>query len=183
MLSAQTPLGTYADGVQSTDLPSPEERASLDALLATARQERASERGSSRILAYQLLSIGVLPPDPESLIAQVKAGDQTSIEEAIAWLRLDPFCLWSGYLKSRLMRALAQQPLTPDQITALQAVLLDIVPRWRRAEFRDACRLARTVDGQAFRRHLNTLMELGDPDTQQRARWMLEGCERASSAT
>ena len=168
--------------MQSTGLPVPEGRQSLDELLSTARQERGAAGGSTERLAYRLLSRGSLPSDPVSLIAEVRAGDQQAIDGAIAWLRLDPFCLWSGYLKSRLMRALAQQPLTPDQTTALQWVLLEILPRGRREEFRDACRLARTIDGQSFRQQLRTITELGDPDTQQRATWMLDGCERRSSA-
>lgn len=168
--------------MQSADLPTPEERRSLDALLSTARRERDTVGGSSTSLTYRLLSRGALPPDSDSLIAEVKTGDQEAIEAAIAWLRLDPFCLRSGYLKSRLMRALAQQTLTPNQITTIQATLLETLPRGRRAEFRDACRLARTTDSHSFRKQLRTLIELGDPDTQQRATWMLEGCERRSSA-
>ncbi len=32
------------------------------------------------------------------LVAGVRAGDTHAIDDAVAWLRFDPFCLWSGYL-------------------------------------------------------------------------------------
>ncbi|MDP9389147.1 MAG: hypothetical protein M3Q48_14820 [Actinomycetota bacterium] len=98
----------------------------------------------------------------------------------IEWLRFDPFCLWSGYLKRRLMRTLAQQKLSTRQAQAIREVLLDVLHRGRREEFRDACRLARSVNNAEFREQLRDVSSCGDPDTRQRARWMLDGCERVA---
>lgn len=78
------------------------------------------------------------------------------------------------------MRSLAQQKLSERQDQAIRGVLIDVLPRGRREEFRDACRLARAVNSPGFRKQLRRVMVNADADTQQRAQWMLDGCERAA---
>lgn len=126
------------------------------------------------------MSRGAFPSDPIGLLRRVRLGESGAIDEAVEWLTLDPFCLWSGYLKRDLMRALAQQKLSTRQAAAIQRLLLDLLPRGRREEFRDACRLARAVNTAGFRESLRTFTLNPDRDTVQRARWMLDGCESAT---
>lgn len=112
------------------------------------------------------------------LVSAVEAGDQAAVEAAISWLRLDPFCLWSGYAKQVLMRRLARTKLSTRQAQHLREVLLAIIPKGRREEFRECCRLARAVQNDGFRARLRELLDHQDEDTAQRARWMLDGCLR-----
>lgn len=78
------------------------------------------------------------------------------------------------------MRSIAKQKLSTRQAAAIQGVLLEILPRGRREEFRDSCRLARAVNDQPFRDRLRAFTRVDDADTRQRATWMLAGCERAA---
>ncbi len=171
---------SYREVVRSIDMPTFVARDTIDKALANARHGRRWGQGSSEVVAYRLMSRGVLPGDPARLLADVRKANRESIDEAIIWLRLDPFCLWSGYLKRDLMRALAQQKLSTRQAETVRKMLLEILPRGRRQEFRDACRLARAVNSEAFRSQLAEVVRVADSGTAQRARWMLEGCERAA---
>jgi hypothetical protein len=168
--------------VHPIDLPAASARDAADRAFAEARAATTGLRGSSENIAYRLMSRGALPTDARELVDRVRIGEAAAIDDAIAWLTFDPFCLWSGYTKQRLMRALAQQTLSARQAAAAQRFLLDIIPRGRRTEFRDACRLARSVNTHAFRQRLAALVERGDADSRQRAQWMLEGCERTAGA-
>lgn len=166
--------------MRTINLPSPSAREACDRAFAEARGNERWPRQSSENVAYRLLSRGAFPGDPGFLVARVRSGETRAIDEVIEWLRFDPFCLWSGYLKRRLMRTLAQQKLSTRQAQAIREVLLDVLHRGRREEFRDACRLARSVNNAEFREQLRDVSSCGDPDTRQRARWMLDGCERVA---
>lgn len=164
--------------MRAINLPTPAAREAYDRAFAEARGTDRWPRESSTKAAYQLLSRGALP---EGLLAKVHGGDSRAVDAAIRWLRFDPFCLWSGYLKRDLMRSIARQRLSTRQAAAIQEVLLEILPRGRREEFRDSCRLARAVNGQLFRDRLRAFTLVDDADTRQRATWMLAGCERAAA--
>ena len=166
--------------VRAVNLPPASARDACDRAFAEARGSERWPRQSSENVAYRLMSRGAFPKDAAGLVARVRTGESAAIDEAIEWLRFDPFCLWSGYLKQRLMRSIASQKLSTRQAAAVQAVLLEVLRRGRREEFRDACRLARAVNGRDFRERLSELTHTEDPDTNQRARWMLAGCERTA---
>lgn len=168
--------------VRSIDMPTSVARDTIDRAFADARSGRRWGQGSSEVVSYRLMSRGALPADPAGLLADVRKANRESIDEAIAWLLLDPFCLWSGYLKRDLMRALAQQKLSTRQAESVRKMLLEILPRGRRQEFRDACRLARAVNNEAFRSQLAEVENGSEAGTAQRARWMLEGCQRETGS-
>jgi hypothetical protein len=81
------------------------------------------------------------------------------------------------------MRTIAQQRLSTRQAEAVRGVLLALLTRGRREEFRDACRLARAVNNTEFRSRLQAAAATatGDADSRQRAQWMLDGCERTKA--
>lgn len=166
--------------MHAINLPPASARDACDRAFVQARGSGRWPRQSSENLAYRLVSRGAFPKDPARLVARVRAGESVAIDEAIEWLRFDPFCLWSGYLKQRLMRSIASQKLSTRQAAAIRALLLEVLQRGRREEFRDACRLARAVNGEDFRERLRQLTQTQDPDTNQRAIWMLGGCERTA---
>jgi hypothetical protein len=97
-----------------------------------------------------------------------------AIDAAIDWLAHDYFCDASGYVKQRVMRGLAQVKLSARQAAEVRGVLVAVVSRGPRKEFRDACRLARAVDHIDLRRALTELQQHDDPGTRQRATWMLQ---------
>ena len=166
-----------------SNVPSGATPEACDRAFRDARGSGRWPRQSSERIAYVLTRRGAHPSDPPDLVRRVRSGELAAIDEAIQWLRFDPFCLWSGYLKQKLMRSLASQKLSTRQATSIRQILLDVIGRGRREEFRDTCRLARAVNDPGFRSRLRELMTTSDLDTSQRARWMLEGCERAAEAT
>lgn len=167
--------------MRAINLPPASAREACDKAFAEARGTERWPRQSSEKVGYRLMSRGAYPADTTSLLRRVGTGDSTAIDEAIQWLRFDPFCLWSGYLKQRLMRSIASQRLSTRQAATIRSLLLEILPRGRREEFRDACRLARAVNDGDFRHSLREMTQTQDPDTNQRAIWMLSGCERAAA--
>jgi hypothetical protein len=92
-----------------------------------------------------------MPANPAELLRRVDAGDPRAVDEAIDWLETDVFVLYSGYLKQRLLRRLRRVPLSGEQRTRLQLLVLAICGRGRRQEFREICRLAVRLDDEDFR--------------------------------
>lgn len=166
--------------MRSINLPPASAREACDKAFAETRGTESWPRQSSEKVAYRLMSRGAYPADADALLQRVRRGDSTAIDEAVQWLRFDPFCLWSGYLKQRLMRSIASQRLSTLQAATIRSLLLEILPRGRREEFRDACRLARAVNDGHFRDRLREMTQTEDSDTNQRAAWMLSGCVRAA---
>jgi hypothetical protein len=118
----------------------------------------------------------------DDLVRGIGVGDQDSIHTAVEWLRFDPFCLWSGYAKQRLMRALAKTKLSTSQASKVRELLLTNLLKGRREEFRESCRLARAVQDPAFVERLSELLEHVDADVVQRASWMLQRCSAPDEA-
>src|SRR3954471_22900819 len=100
--------------VWSTDLPTVAARADCDDVFARARASRRSREPGADV-AYRLLSRGAHPDGFARLVERICASDRDAIDAVIAWLALDPFCLWSGYAKGRLMRRLAAAKLSTRQ--------------------------------------------------------------------
>lgn len=105
---------------------------------------------------------------------RIRSGDSAAVDAALEWLELDPFCLYSGYAKQSLLRALVVSKLSARQAARVRRVLLEAIVRGPRMEFRDACRLARSVDSVGLRQRLLELAGSADSGTAQRAAWMLE---------
>ncbi len=125
-------------------------------------------------IAYRLMSLGGALPDARGTAERVRAHDPRAIDEAIAWLETDPFCLYSGYTKQTLMRALARAKLSTRQADRLRKVVLQVITRGPRQEFRDTRRLAVRLDSREFRDNLSRLRLQADEGTAQRAQWILD---------
>lgn len=153
-------------------------RDQYDRISARLREER---RSGSREAAfeYRLISMAAFPTDFAGMVRQLQAGDARAVGPAIDWLDADAFCMHSGYAKERVMRYLARSQLSTRQAARIRSVLLRVVGRGGRPEFRMACRLARVVKSAEFLADLETLTRDDDDGTAQRAMWMLEVCRRS----
>lgn len=109
---------------------------------------------------------------------RVKLGHGKAVEEAIAFLELDPMCFRSGYVKADLLRALRRVELTEPQKERLRSVIVDAARRGARREFRWYCRLARSLDTPALRDELWQVLDSGDPRAARAAGWALTACMR-----
>lgn len=140
---------------------------------------RAKARTSSTAkFHYDLVSRAAYPAGFPELVDRLQAGELEAVAPAVAWLDSDPFCRFSGYEKERIMRYLARSKLSTKQAATIRALLLRVIQRGGRPEFRMACRLARRVEDREFRDALRSFAELDDPGVRKRAGWMLAACER-----
>jgi hypothetical protein len=109
---------------------------------------------------------------------RLREGDTSALEIAVAFLEVDPYCFRSGYVKAQLIREIKRVPLPPSAAARLREVVLSVVDRWDRREFRSYCGLARKVDAPPLRQALSEKLENEDPGVRRRARWVLEALER-----
>ena len=111
----------------------------------------------------------------------LKGGDQSKLEQAVAFLEDDPWFYGSGYDKVRLVRYIKLPMLTPSYIGRLQSVVLRMVETRNGTDFGAFCRLARKVDDADLREQLTQRLDGGDVDIRRRARWVLEALAQKDS--
>ena len=139
----------------------PLEREPLDVLVADVNSTRSRDAVARFEAHVGRLRIGVRENNPEA------------IDAAIEFLEADPWCFRSGYAKGRLMRHLAQVEPTPDQVARLVNIVLHVVDRGGRPEFRDATRLARKIGGAELRTQLRQRLHGTDTPVARRALFAL----------
>jgi hypothetical protein len=122
-----------------------------------------------------MISRGLSLGEVDEIRRLLRQGDQETIERTIQWLELDPFSLYSGFMKQRLMRTLTTTKLSTRQAARLRRALLEVFTRGPRQEFRDACRLAARLETPEFRVALEDLRETADPGTAERVDRVLAG--------
>jgi hypothetical protein len=105
---------------------------------------------------------------------RLKKLDPHAIEMAIQFLEADPWFFRSGYIKEEFTRRLKRAKLTGDQIARLNTVILSMVEREGRREFRSFCRLARAIHTPELIAELHDLIESPDEDISRRAEFMME---------
>jgi hypothetical protein len=96
------------------------------------------------------------------------------VESVITFLEKDPWTFGSGYAKADMIRLLRKLDLTPKQEERLRKVLLTVVDKRDRREFRHYCRLACKLDSPELRRELTRRLRSTDEGVSRRARWMLD---------
>lgn len=104
-----------------------------------------------------------------------------AVDTVISWLEADPFGYATGYDKKAVMHRLARTNLTEKQKDKLRLLLLRLLKRGNRAEFREACYLARRVKNDAFEVRLSVIIKQSAGHTRPvhfAARQMLETCQR-----
>ena len=115
--------------------------------------------------------------DTNIIIGRLQAGSVEGVEPAITFLEADPWCFRSGYVKADILRSLVRCPLTTDQAARLRQVVLYVVDRRDRREFRRYCRLAQIVDSEDLRRGLVARLRSGDRGVVRRALSVLESLD------
>jgi hypothetical protein len=107
-------------------------------------------------------------------LSRLDRGDPDAIEEAIAFLEVDPWFFRSGYIKEIVNRRLKHVPLTRQQQTRLQEVIETRIQGKDVREFRTYCGLAAVVADGTFVRRVADLSESEDRRTARHARWVIE---------
>jgi hypothetical protein len=143
----------------------------------SGRWRQAKERSRQARERMHALGREASPPNPQALLSRLDAGDAAAVEEAVAWLELDPFAWNTGYLKSRIMSRLRRVPMSEDHAQRVRVVLLRLMKHGGRWEFRDACKLATHVDCPEFRARLQALAARPEPWIAVMAARMLAACD------
>jgi hypothetical protein len=84
--------------------------------------------------------------------AAIRRGEREFIEDAILFLEVDPWFMYSGYIKEGLLRALKAAPLTASDKSRLRAILMDVVSAKDRRELKYYWGLLRRVWTPEFER-------------------------------
>ncbi len=107
---------------------------------------------------------------------ELLAGKTANLGVYIAFLEADSYFFRSGYAKAEVIRGLKRQDLTLAQKKRLQEVVIKVVEKGFRREFRSYCRLARHIQTPEWLLTLEALLSSQDPMQALRAKWVLEAC-------
>lgn len=120
-------------------------------------------------------------PDDLRLVEQgALPASEIDTADALDFLEADPVFYGSGYMKEELLGALKGRSFQQHEVQRLQAIILSIVRKTDRREFRRYCRVAATVDDERFTDELKALEVADDPDIRRRASWVLAALGKAN---
>jgi hypothetical protein len=109
---------------------------------------------------------------------QVSAGDAASIDQALAYLRSDPYYFRSGYARDRLAGRIARAALTDAQRAEARALVLLCVDGLVHCRPRELGRLAGATADNALRRDLLDRFRSKNREMARRAIRMLASIKR-----
>lgn len=105
---------------------------------------------------------------------RLREGDPALVEHSIAFLELDPYVFRSGYAKAAIIRCIKRLTFTPAQLQRLQEVVVRVLDKCDRQEFRAYCRLAAAVTSPNFEARIRERLNSEDAAVRRRARYVLD---------
>lgn len=112
-------------------------------------------------------------------IERLKNQDPWTITISIKYLKADIYCFRSGYIKITILKLLKNIVFTKDQIKQLQDILITMIKKTTRQEYRDYCRLARKIFDEKFNCRIQSIIQQSnDLKEIYRAKLMLESIEQ-----
>ena len=142
-----------------------------------------TQRWLNAIKMFDAAYSRVYPEDLRLLEQGALPASEINTADILDFLEADPVFFRSGYMKEALLGALKQRPLAQHEITRLQTIILNVVRKADRREFRRFCRVATVVDDHCFRGELNGLEVADDPGIRRRSRWVLAALDKAAGQT
>lgn len=142
------------------------------------RDPAAQEIHGSAAAIFRSAIERAYPPGFWDDYRRLKGGHPEAPEAVVRFLEADPWFFRSGYIKADLIRFLRRLEFPQDLATRLRRVVLAVVDRGDRREFRRYCRLARSVDAPDLREGLALRLGHDDPAVRRRARWVLDALEK-----
>lgn len=141
-----------------------------------------TKRWLEAINAFGVARSRVYPEDLRLVEQGVLPASEADTADILDFLEADPVFYGSGYMKEGLLSALKKRSFEQHEVQRLQAIILSIVRKTDRREFRRYCRVATTVDDERLRDELKALELADDPDIQRRAGWVLAALRKAKGA-
>ncbi len=109
---------------------------------------------------------------------RLRRGDAGVLSAALSFLEADLWTFRSGYVRAEILRRLKRAELSDEHRRRLEDVIVRAVdgPETPR-EFRDYCRLARSLSTDRLRAELHARLASPDPVVRRHARWAIEAME------
>ena len=139
-----------------------------------------TKRWLEAIKAFGAARSRVYPADLRLVEQGHVPASQVDTANILDFLEADPVFFGSGYMKEELLGALKKRPFQPNEVQRLQAIILNVVRKADRREFRRYCRVATKVDDEPFRQELKALEIADDLDIRRRADWVLAALRKAN---
>jgi hypothetical protein len=139
----------------------------------------AQEIHNSAVEVFRSTIASVYPPAFWEDYEHFKGGNSSSLATAVTFLDADPWFDESGYTKAELIRRINRIELSQAAADRLRQVVVAIVDRHDRREFRQYCRMSRKVDSPELREELSLPLHYDDPAVRRRARWVLDAREKS----
>lgn len=108
---------------------------------------------------------------------RLRAGDPSTVEDAIVFLETDPWFFRAGYLKERVISALKRAPLPGAPRERLRHVILEVCRGKNRREFRYYCRLAVAVWTREFEEAIRAEAATHDAESKGKYSYLLKYLE------
>lgn len=132
------------------------------------------------IKAFGAACSRVYPEDLRLVEQGALPASEVDTADILDFLEADPVFFGSGYMKEELLGTLKKRSFQQHEVQRLQAIILNVVRKADRREFRRYCRVAATVDGERFREELRTLEVADDPDIRRRSGWVLDALRKTT---
>ncbi|MBK7882689.1 MAG: hypothetical protein IPJ81_01795 [Chitinophagaceae bacterium] len=113
-------------------------------------------------------------PGGYQAICDLKKSEPQAIDNAIAYLKANPYFFRSGYIKEHILTTLKKLDLTALQQLKLQNVIINVIDLYYCREFRYYCRLAKKIPSEFFIEKLQRKSKSGDLNIAKRASWVLD---------
>jgi hypothetical protein len=139
-----------------------------------------TKRWLEAIKAFGAARSRVYPEDLRLVELGALPASEVDTADILDFLEADPVFYGSGYMKEELLGALKKRSFQQHEAQRLRAIILNVVRKSDRREFRHYCRVATTVDDERFRQELTTLEVADDLDTRRRSGWVLAALHKAN---
>jgi hypothetical protein len=131
-----------------------------------------TQRWLHAIEAFHAAYARVYPQDLRLLEQGALAASDVDTSIILDFLEADPVFFRSGYMKETLLGELKRRTLDRREVERLQGIILSVIRKPDRREFRRYCRVATAVDDEDFREKHRDLEAADDADVRRRAAWV-----------
>ena len=153
-------------------------RAECDAIRRSMSRNVTNEHYERALQVYWLCFSLLYPPEFWAGFGDLLSGKSNQADLYIEFLEADPFCFRTGYVKAELLLGLKRMTLSQKQQERLRDVILMVIEKGDRREFRSYCRLARKIQTPEWLAELEERLLSQEIGVARRAGWVLAACRQ-----
>ena len=139
-----------------------------------------TQRWLKAIKTFETAYARVYPEDLRLLEQGALPASDVDAADILNFLEADPVFFRSGYMKETLLTEIKKRTLDQGEVERLQEIILSVVRKPDRREFRRYCRVAAALEDKRFSEQLRALEADEDADVRRRANWVLTALEAAT---